>query len=188
MEPPELCDRARLDLRLGMYHLTERMVGGDGNCQFRALADQLYGREDYHSTVRGCIVSQLRARPELYCEYCDQPYITYCSRMALEGTWGDHLTLQAAADYYGLRIAVVASFAGAAFLEITPRTPLQGSRVLWLSFWADVHYNSVYAQGSAPSLEARPRMLPPGWEAAEAARHKTPKLLGSRKLYSLLSW
>lgn len=186
-EPAGLDDRARLDLRLDMYGLSERTVQGDGNCQFRALADQLLGSEELHGTIRACVVNQLRAHSELYVEYCDEPFDSYCNDMALPGTWGDHLTLQAAADYYQLRIAVVASFPGAAFLEITPRTPLRSSRVLWLSFWAEVHYNSVYAKGEVPPQPSR--LLRPGWVEAEAARlRKGPKLLGSRKLYKLLSW
>jgi hypothetical protein len=34
-------------------------------------------------------------------------YRTYVDKMARDGTWGDHLTLQAAADAYGVRIMVI---------------------------------------------------------------------------------
>ena len=44
--PPDptsaLPDRQRLEVRLDRYGLVERIVKGDGNCQFRALSDQLY--------------------------------------------------------------------------------------------------------------------------------------------------
>lgn len=65
------------------------------------------------------------------------------------GTWGDHVTLQAAADYFQLRISLVTSFESSAFLEILPQPMGLGNpspttcRTLWLSFWAEVHYNSV---------------------------------------------
>ena len=48
-----------------MYGLVERTVRGDGNCQFRALADQLYRSEDMHADVRRTVVHQLRARSEV---------------------------------------------------------------------------------------------------------------------------
>ena len=48
-----------------MYGLVERTVRGDGNCQFRALADQLYRSEDMHADVRRTVVHQLRACSEV---------------------------------------------------------------------------------------------------------------------------
>ena len=37
-------------------------------------------------------------------------FAAYCSSMAREGEWGDHVTLKAVADYFGLRINLVTSF------------------------------------------------------------------------------
>ena len=38
----EQADHVRLRERLSMYGLDEREVRGDGNCQFRALSDQIF--------------------------------------------------------------------------------------------------------------------------------------------------
>lgn len=46
-------------------------------------------------------------------------------------------TEQAAADFFGLRIGVLSSFVDNFLLEIAPREQ-KSSRVLWLSFWAEV--------------------------------------------------
>ena len=54
---------------------------------------------------------------------------------------------QAAADYFGVRIAVLSSFPDSCFLELEPRQA-SSSRVLWLSFWAEVHPGT----GAAPCL------------------------------------
>ncbi|CAJ1387112.1 unnamed protein product [Effrenium voratum] len=43
---------ARLERLLAAHGLAERPVAGDGNCQFRALADQLYGSEEHHDAIR----------------------------------------------------------------------------------------------------------------------------------------
>jgi hypothetical protein len=37
------------------------------------------------------------------------------------GEWGDHVTLQAAADYYGVKISLITSFKDTCFIEIVPK-------------------------------------------------------------------
>ena len=63
--------------------------------------------------------------------------------MAKDTAWGDHITLQAAADAYGVRMCVISSYRDNFLVEITPKTA-RSARVCWISFWAEVHYNSVY--------------------------------------------
>ncbi len=50
---------------------------------------------------------------------------------------------QAAADYFGLRIMVVTSFKESPVIYIDPAAK-RSPRTLYLSFWAEVHYNSLY--------------------------------------------
>lgn len=108
-------DRDRLLHRLALYGLCEREVRGDGNCQFRALSDQLYRSPDHHLAVRAKIVQRLRTAPERYMEYVvDMTYGDYVASMARPGTWGDHVTLQAAgAQAVRVRVAVSCAFAHA---------------------------------------------------------------------------
>ncbi|PRW45646.1 OTU domain-containing protein isoform X1 [Chlorella sorokiniana] len=167
-EGPEEEARRRLDERLTLFCLVERKVKGDGNCQFRALSDQLFRTPRLHGFVRECVVQQLRRCPEAYQDYVlDSSYEHYCSEMARPGTWGDNVTLQAAADYFGVRVGIISSFAENYLIEVEPRER-KSSRVLWLAFWAEVHYNSLYPESEPP---------PPLPE---------DKLLGSRRLYNLL--
>lgn len=117
---------ARLLSRLDFFGLRERAVDGDGNCQFRALADQMYGHQREHLTVRRLVVEQLRAAPSAYRDFvlaeppepgaagASEPFDAYVSRMAQPGAWGDHVTLQACADRLGAEISLVTSFAAAA--------------------------------------------------------------------------
>ncbi|KAK4834606.1 hypothetical protein QYF36_025502 [Acer negundo] len=53
-------DHERLSERLAAYGLAELQIEGDGNCQFRALADQLFRNPDYHKHVRKEIIKQIR--------------------------------------------------------------------------------------------------------------------------------
>lgn len=61
--------------------------------------------------------------------------------MARDGTWGDHVTLQAAADAYHARIVILTSYPETSFVEIQPNVPVE--RVAFLSFWAELHYNAL---------------------------------------------
>ena len=122
-------DLARLRQRLHTYGLEEGVVRGDGNCQarrdallpvvhavalsrsppaarlrqFRALADQLYRSEAYHAPVRAAVCAALTAQPDRFAPYVIGDWEAYLASAAVDGTWGDHVTLQARfADTPGL--------------------------------------------------------------------------------------
>ncbi|KAL6137106.1 hypothetical protein ACLB2K_062401 [Fragaria x ananassa] len=137
-------DHKRLSERLATYDLAELQIEGDGNCQFRAIADQLFRNPDYHKHVRNQVIKQLKRHRKLYEAYVPMKYKSYLGKMKKKGEWGDHLTLQAAADRFGAKICVITSFRDTCYVEILPkdRNP---TRELWLSFWSEVHYNSLYA-------------------------------------------
>ncbi|KAK4396367.1 OVARIAN TUMOR DOMAIN-containing deubiquitinating enzyme 10 [Sesamum angolense] len=64
----------------------------------------------------------LKAHPEMYEGYVPMEYAEYLKTMSKNGEWGDHVTLQAAADSYGVRILVVTSFKDTCYIEILPKT------------------------------------------------------------------
>ncbi|KAI9153215.1 hypothetical protein LWI28_007828 [Acer negundo] len=142
-------DHERLSERLATYGLAELQIEGDGNCQFRALADQLFRNPDYHKHVRKEIIKQLKHFKKLYEGYVPMKYKTYVKQIKKSGEWGDHVTLQAAADRFGAKICLVTSFRDTCFIEIMPKDK-NPTRELWLSFWSEVHYNSIYASGDVP--------------------------------------
>lgn len=139
-------DHQRLLDRLQLFDLVEHKVPGDGNCQFRALSDQFYRTPEHHKFVRQQVVSQLKEHAELYEGYVPMEYDEYLQRMSKSGEWGDHVTLQAAADKYGVKILVITSFKDTCYIEILPKNQ-KSNRVIYLSFWAEVHYNSIYPHG-----------------------------------------
>ncbi|KAK4857015.1 hypothetical protein QYF36_023696 [Acer negundo] len=147
-------DHQRLLERLQVYDLVERKVQGDGNCQFRALSDQIYLTPEHHEFVRQQIVNQLKSNPEIYEGYVPMAYDDYMEKMSRSGEWGDHVTLQAAADLYGLKIFVITSFKDTCYIEILPNVQ-RSNRVISLSFWAEVHYNSIYPSGDVPEFETK---------------------------------
>ncbi|XP_075484418.1 OVARIAN TUMOR DOMAIN-containing deubiquitinating enzyme 12-like isoform X2 [Primulina tabacum] len=145
-------DHQRLLNRLQLYDLVELKILGDGNCQFRSLSDQIYRTPEHHKFVREQVINQLKSQPELYKNYVPMTYGEYLKKMSGSGEWGDNITLQAAADWYGIKIFVVTSFKDTCYIEILPRTQ-KSNRIVFLSFWAEVHYNSIYPMGELPGEE-----------------------------------
>eukprot|EP00971_Amphidinium_carterae_P083778 1658155-Amphidinium_carterae.2 len=62
--------------------------------------------------------------------------------MSCDGCWGDHVTLQAAADTFGAQIHVFADSLMDSFIDVTPHVA-KSKKVLQLSFWSEIHYNSL---------------------------------------------
>nr|XP_019709805.1 OTU domain-containing protein DDB_G0284757 [Elaeis guineensis] len=147
-------DHQRLIDRLQLYDLVELKVQGDGNCQFRALSDQFYRTPEHHKFVRQQVVNQLKSHPEIYEGYVPMAYGDYLKKLSKSGEWGDHVTLQAAADSYGVKIFVITSFKDTCYIEILPNVQ-KSKRVIFLSFWAEVHYNSIYPEGDLPTSETK---------------------------------
>ncbi|KAK8970258.1 hypothetical protein KSP40_PGU019129 [Platanthera guangdongensis] len=114
-------DHQRLLQRLNAYGLFEVKVSGDGNCQFRAVSDQLYGSPEHHKHVRKEVVKQLKQFRSAYEGYVPMKYKKYRRKMAKSGEWGDHVTLQAAADKFGAKICLLTSFRDTCFVEIAPQ-------------------------------------------------------------------
>ncbi|XP_050378304.1 OVARIAN TUMOR DOMAIN-containing deubiquitinating enzyme 12-like [Argentina anserina] len=147
-------DHQRLLDRLQSYHVVEQKVQGDGNCQFRALSDQFYHSQERHDDVRREVVNKLKSNREIYEGYVPMEYDSYLKKMSKSGEWGDHVTLQAAADSYGVKILVLTSFKDTCCIEIIPEVR-KSKGVIRLSFWAEVHYNSIYPQEGTHSNERR---------------------------------
>ncbi|KAJ6986857.1 ATPase ARSA1-like [Populus alba x Populus x berolinensis] len=97
-EDEQVSDHQRLLERLKLYDLVENKVQGDGNCQFRSLSDQLYDSPEHHKYVREQVIEQLKSQPQMYSSYVPMAYDDYLEKMSRSGEWGDHVTLQAAAD------------------------------------------------------------------------------------------
>ena len=119
-------ERRRLRDRLWDFGLREHAVASDGNCQFRAVAHQLCGDDERHDAVRKRVVGQLALEPARYAEFCmvedaeDADFESFVRRMADDGEWGDAVTLQAAADVYGVVVCLVTSYEERGIFRIEP--------------------------------------------------------------------
>eukprot|EP00927_Polykrikos_kofoidii_P027407 TRINITY_DN24121_c0_g2_i1.p1 TRINITY_DN24121_c0_g2~~TRINITY_DN24121_c0_g2_i1.p1 ORF type:complete len:442 (-),score=89.17 TRINITY_DN24121_c0_g2_i1:68-1393(-) len=154
--------RERLDAWLTQNEMEEVYISHDGNCQFASVSEQLYGTSRHHASVREAAVRQLRAEPDRYRSHVpEEAYEDYVKRMTRRGTWGDHVTLQALADTYGMCVALVTGFEERCVLEVQPQRS-NSDDVLWLSYVSS-HYTS---------LRKRPQRRRKSHENDDGAFHK----------------
>lgn len=140
-------------------------VIGDGNCQFYSLCWNICKTTRRHAELRALIITHMRGPGRYYFEkfyapsYPGQPstYDGYLSLMSKDKTWGDHLTLQAAAAVYNLEVRLLTAdpFGHASgrddsakpYLTISSLEPMP--KVIWLSFAAQ-HYSPIEATSTTP--------------------------------------
>ncbi|EGC31870.1 hypothetical protein DICPUDRAFT_10755, partial [Dictyostelium purpureum] len=143
----------RLNERLELYSLeNNRDIPGDGNCQMHALSDQIYGDLNHSFEIRRAIATWLIKNKNLVLSNgakLSQFAVTtnwnkYCNQMARRGTWGDHLTLLAAAEVFKSQITVISSVESdsSSFIEIIPKS-IEKNKVIFLSHHAEQHYGSL---------------------------------------------
>ena len=77
-------------MKLRKQGLVVSRVGGDGNCLFRVIADQLEGDEDKHAKYREAAVKHMKKNPVDFDPFIqeDQTFDQYMKKMAKDGTWG----------------------------------------------------------------------------------------------------
>jgi len=139
---------SRLQWVLSDYGLRARHIVGDGACQFRAVADQLFRDQELHGSVRHAVVTQLRNFRPHYEGFADsvEGFDAYCDKMEGPREWGDNLSLQAIADAYNIQVCLVTSYLTHRFLCVSPASACnsaQPPRQIWLGFFAEYHYTSL---------------------------------------------
>jgi hypothetical protein len=144
--------------RLRECGMVETQIEADGNCQFRALADQLFdGDQERYAECRAAAISQLRSEPDRYREFITEDWETYVSRMENDREWGDNITLQAAADYYEVTAHVYSHDPEMPFPLVLPSQHLDTDRIIRLSHVPEVHYSSVHPSSEATQQQERQR-------------------------------
>lgn len=143
-----------LQERLAHLKLEQVIMKDDGNCQFRSVAHQLYGNADeFHESVRATAVNFLTTHKVEYCFYFDgdQEWERYLKNMAMNGTWGDEITIKAMCNAFGSSVHVLTSEKEHYYICYRPdddvKEKLDGNGQdcsdIFLAYIAPIHYNSV---------------------------------------------
>ncbi|KAK4584682.1 hypothetical protein RGQ29_022415 [Quercus rubra] len=146
--------RAQLDvLDLKIVHVT-----ADGNCFFRALADQLEGNEEEHKKYRSMVVEYIMKNREMFEPFIedDVPFDEYCQCMEKDGTWAGHMELQAASLVTHSNMCI--------HRNMSPRWYIRnfderGACMVHLSYHDEEHYNSVRLKEDPCDGPARPIII-----------------------------
>mmetsp|Transcript_18401 Transcript_18401/g.23941 ORF Transcript_18401/g.23941 Transcript_18401/m.23941 type:complete len:428 (-) Transcript_18401:2669-3952(-) len=172
--------RKLLEARLANYGRKIYQVKGDGACQFRAIAHQLFDHSKHHAIVRDRALRYLHEHPPLFhdCEIYVSPrlpfgtgknhavsvvsvgedFSKYCKIMAQDSAWGDATTLQAIASVFRVRILLLTSHSANFEIVVEPDpTHCEAAvREIWIGFFAEMHYVSVVSDFDSPAFRQAP--------------------------------
>lgn len=141
--------------RLSFLKLDIMEMDDDGNCQFRAISHELFGNQNSHQYVRNKVVLYLREHCEEYAVYVgdEEEWKAYIQSMSMIRTWGDELTLTAAAKAFNVMVNVISTEEQNWLLRYGGETPadmnlghepvLESRRELFLAYISPIHYNVV---------------------------------------------
>ena len=78
----------------------------DGSCLFRAVADQLYGDQEMHVSVRDQCMNYIAQNGDYFSQYLTEDISEYVARKRYLGVHGNHLEIQALSEMYNRPIHI----------------------------------------------------------------------------------
>eukprot|EP00897_Mesotaenium_endlicherianum_P010946 jgi/Mesen1/9880/ME000070S09165 len=100
---PELDDEREAQFEASMWqakHLQLRRMAGDGNCLFRAVADQVYGDPEMHPDARHMCIDYMEKERDHFSQFVTESFTAYCKRKRRDKVFGNNLEIQAMAEIY----------------------------------------------------------------------------------------
>ncbi|MEL6413168.1 MAG: OTU domain-containing protein, partial [Bacteroidota bacterium] len=197
------------------YGFNVQKINGDGNCLFRAVADQLQAApfkvqfppdKDHYSIIRWIAVAHVKDNAATYKNYfptmdCSGKQIEFAdvadwlTKMRRDKTWGGEVALRALSE--ALQVTLVTIRTGAELHEPpTIYKPRKPRGIIYVHYQNGNHYESLYRM---PSLSAEQQKR---WEALQrhiaghaASKYQQPLSLATliqetsqdAKVYSALS-
>lgn len=153
--------RLNLDGRLAKFGMQMKEMEGDGNCQFRSFAYNLFGAQSHHPFTRKAAVAHMEKNRDFFSIFFETPseFKAYMRDMKRNRTWGDELTLRAVVEAYGCEAHVITSEPANWYLVYEPEcreepdpsvavcpnglAPPRPGKQVFLSYISPIHYNSV---------------------------------------------
>jgi len=162
-----------LESRLSSFGMSTKEMDGDGNCQFRSFAFNLFGEQNHHAVTRKAAITHMEKHKDFFAMFFESPgeFKKYLRDMARPKTWGDELTLRAVVEAYGCEAHVVTSEPANWYLVYQPESqdqdradpkvalcpkgcePPKLGKQIFLSYVSPIHYNSIIS--SSKSLRGK---------------------------------
>ncbi|XP_038068480.1 OTU domain-containing protein 5-B-like [Patiria miniata] len=118
-----------------------KQMSPDGACLFRAVADQVYGDQEWHGIVRAHCMDYMTKNADYYSQYVTEDFATYVARKRMDDCHGNHVEMQALSEMYNRNIEVfVYSTEPINTFHTINKTDNEPIRV---SYHRSIHYNSV---------------------------------------------
>ncbi|XP_058779691.1 OVARIAN TUMOR DOMAIN-containing deubiquitinating enzyme 6 [Vicia villosa] len=128
------------DIRRVKGYEVKRMTA-DGNCLFRAVADQVYGDSELYDLVRQMSIDYMERERDHFSQFITEGFSSYCKRKRRDKVYGNNVEIQAMSEMYNRPIHIysystepINTFHGSYDTDSPP---------VRLSFHYGNHYNSL---------------------------------------------
>lgn len=129
-----------IDIKRVRGYEVKRMMA-DGNCLFRAVADQVYGDSELYDLVRQMCIDYMERERDHFSQFVTEGFTSYCKRKRIDKVYGNNAEIQAISEMYNRPIHIysystepINTFHGSYNTDIPP---------LRLSYHHGNHYNSL---------------------------------------------
>eukprot|EP01097_Dermamoeba_algensis_P008212 TRINITY_DN537_c0_g1_i3.p1 TRINITY_DN537_c0_g1~~TRINITY_DN537_c0_g1_i3.p1 ORF type:complete len:198 (+),score=35.93 TRINITY_DN537_c0_g1_i3:367-960(+) len=115
-------------------------MGQDGNCLFRSVADQVYGDQEMHETVRRMCMDYMDKERDHFSQFVTEDFNGYIARKRKDKCFGNNLEMQALAELFNRPIEVYSEDQPLNIFHSSYKTDNPPIR---LSYHHGNHYNSI---------------------------------------------
>lgn len=119
---------------------------GDGNCLFRSISYNLFGKQIYHMYIRqACVDYMLKYKNEYSIYFEEGKFTKYIKNMLNDGYWGDELCIKAIADTFDCVVYIITSNPDKWLLKYEPKCKnnYQPKKCVFLAYSSPIHYDSL---------------------------------------------
>lgn len=134
-------DEKRFHTELASKGLFIKEVGGDGNCLFRAVSDQIYNDEKYFRVIRKMCMDYIEIEQDFFRNYVGGNFHAYLSRKRQDGVWGDDVEIQAISEIYNKPVEIYAYSSEP--MRTFHEKSIISNHPIRLSYHGKSHYNSI---------------------------------------------
>ncbi|XVF05131.1 hypothetical protein REPUB_Repub05bG0145100 [Reevesia pubescens] len=129
-----------LDIRRAKSLEVKRMLE-DGNCLFRAVADQVYGDSEAYDLIRQMCIDYMERERDHFSQFITEGFTSYCKRKRRDKVYGNNMEIQVLSEMYNRPIHIYS-------YSIEPINIFHGSYntdtpPIRLSYHHGNHYNSL---------------------------------------------
>ncbi|KAK7263423.1 hypothetical protein RJT34_31013 [Clitoria ternatea] len=94
-----------IDIRRAKGYEVKKMME-DGNCLFRAVADQVYGDSELYDLVRQMCIDYMEQERDHFSEFITEGFTSYCKRKRRDKVYGNNVEIQAMCEMYNRPIHI----------------------------------------------------------------------------------